>query len=582
MRSASIVTLLTLSAGCSEILADFTFSDDAGADGGSDAGFDASDGHTVDAGPPLPDAPILLWPPNGYASGSAQTEALDLPLNALRPRLRWLPVEGADTYDVALSSQCDAATRQTCSFAGASPDTVTSTEWTPATALAVSTTTPLGRRYFWRVRACNEVGCSAWSEVRFVDVGRLANDANGDGYSDLIIGNAMATVGGVSNAGRASLLLGPALDLATLDLTEQPPTADAQFGERAVMVADLNGDGFADYAVGAPRATVGGRIEAGRVSVFLGGAFGALGPATVLESSTPAADARFAHTMAGGGDSNADGYADLAVGAPVPDGGSAGAVYVFHGAASGIQPPPMPLTSPAASTSDGFGSALAWGDLDADGFGDLIVGAPGEAGGATSGAGRVYVYWGARGGLDASPSSIEPDEARASAGFGFNVASGEDVDVDGWTDLIVAEGNPNLGPCGSTSIGAPSFHVVFGGSRAEVGVRRATLTCADWANNNGSGWVALARDATGDGSADALLLSYDFGLPAARAFAGASPWTFDSPNSVPTPFRFFTGNTGFGDFAGDGIDDVWITATNGIYLVDARPPGSVLLSRALP
>lgn len=580
-----------LFAGCSEILKDFTFYDladggiDAGGQGDGDAGTpdggmpDArTDAGPPDAGPPVPTAPNLRWPPNAYATGSARTAGLSPPLNAARPTFRWDEVEGAERYEIALSSQCMVGTREACAFDGAVTGETTSTDFVPEAALDIATTAPRGRRYYWRVRACNVAGCSAWSVVRFVDVGRLASDVTGDGLSDVVVGNPFATVDGQTNAGRASILLGPDLSVATVSLEEASPTASAQFGETAQVVGDINGDGFADMVVAAPTASVAGRARAGRAVLFLGGPLGS-GGAHELAAPVPFADEHFGRAVAALGDANGDGFRDLAVGAPGNESasGAAGAVYVFQGTSAGVDEARR-LATPGAVTGGAFGASLAWADMNGDGYWDLVVGAPGESGGATGRAGRVYAYWGSSTGLLEPAIAIESAVPTANVSFGIDVDAGEDVDGDGFADVVVAERN-NGDVCSS-----PSFHVIFGAPTSDVGVRRENLACPSWGMNFGDGAVAIGRDATGDGLADLVAASQTFRMDQSRAFEGSASFAFGAGTTLPGCGAFGNiGELGFGDFEGDGVDEVtMVVPRDRVCLIDPRAPASVSLSVAAP
>ena len=133
---------------------------------------------------------------------------------------------------------------------------------------------------------------------------------------------------------------------------------------------------------------------------------------------------------------NGDGYADVIVGAPTP-----GAAYVFHGGPTGI----ADATGPTATTqitggSDSFGTSVAGaGDVNGDGFADVIVGAPNFS--ATQNAeGGAFVYFGSALGV---PNSSEASadvrlvSGQASALLGQSVASAGDVNKDGGADVIV-------------------------------------------------------------------------------------------------------------------------------------------------
>jgi hypothetical protein len=191
-----------------------------------------------------------------------------------------------------------------------------------------------------------------------------AGDVNGDGFADLVVGARYADPGGRSNAGTASVFLGSASGVSAMParVLEGAEAGDF-FGSSFASGGDVNGDGYADLVVGAMYATPGGRIGAGTVSVFHGSASGVgAAPARVLHGV--AAHDVFGGSVASAGDVNGDGYADLVVGAPGASPGgrqSAGTVSVFHGSASGVSAMPARVLEGAASR-DHFGSSVASAD----------------------------------------------------------------------------------------------------------------------------------------------------------------------------------------------------------------------------
>ena len=187
-------------------------------------------------------------------------------------------------------------------------------------------------------------------------------------------------------------------------------------------VADVNGDSRPDLIVGA-RATVGGAAQAGTVTIF-----GAVPPgagsylaAFVLHQDAPTGAAGspgtadlFGSALATG-DFNGDGLVDLATGVPGENAGTTndtGLVDIFYSPWSntrsqGLQGIDQALLGDARETDDDFGTALASGDFNGDGFDDLAIGVPGEevAGGATD-QGVVQVIFG--GGGHSGPSWLVP------------------------------------------------------------------------------------------------------------------------------------------------------------------------------
>ena len=257
-------------------------------------------------------------------------------------------------------------------------------------------------------------------------------DADFDGFNDLLVGAPQYTNGEIRE-GRAMVYFGRDANLGiSPGWTAEGNQAEAQFG-RAVSFCDVDGDLENDVAVGAPYHK-GTWPEEGRVAIYLGGPFG------VANSPSWSAlggrrGVRFGTAVSGLEDINGDGYSDLAVGAP---GWSLraryeGALFVYLGSANGAQTfSTWKLTG--GQEECGFGRSVAdGGDLNDDGFTDLIAGAVGYSG-ARERAGRVFVYFG----VEAVPSELSLpaptlgaviDGQQAGAGFGAAVA-GIDVNVN--------------------------------------------------------------------------------------------------------------------------------------------------------
>jgi hypothetical protein len=157
---------------------------------------------------------------------------------------------------------------------------------------------------------------------------------------------------------------------------------------------DFNGDGFDDLAIGVPAEGVNGAILAGAVNVLYGGADGLAGTNQLLTQGNPEPVDLFGLAVAKG-DFNADGFTDLAVGAPSEDVGAAGlagAVNVFYGSADGLPATSQVRLQGNPENSDRFGLALDAGLFNDDDVMDLAVGAPGETVGTRLLAGAVSVF----------------------------------------------------------------------------------------------------------------------------------------------------------------------------------------------
>lgn len=523
---------------------------------------------------PTPTVPAPLAPANGAATGSIHAPA---ERNVLRPVFRWAASEGCPADQVRYELQIDDSCvpgpgLPTCTFPSPEIDEtgLTATAFQPPTALAVSTAAPVGRRYYWRVRASYGASSpSAWSPIRYVDVGRAPGDLNGDGYSDVAAGAPNANPGGSSEAGAVRVYLGGAVVDGTADVSLAGGAARDHFGASVAVAGDLNADGFADLVAGAPDQDA-AASGAGRVYVFFGRAdFSSVATADRTFDGD-ARDDRFGHVVAGAGDLDADGYADFLVGAP-----DLGRVFLFRGGPTLAAEAWAVLSG--TEFGDRFGAAAAGaGDVDADGFADLIVGAPEES--------RAYVYRG--GTLISETPWWSFSESVAPASAGASVAGAGDVNGDGFADFLVGAASDTeaarrvfLYPGGAAPPALPLF-------ADEVGaILRDALGTA----------VASAGDPNGDGYADWLL-----GMPGdALGEAGhvALGQGFDPPvgtsvnvvlSDAEPEARFGEALSPAGDFDGDGYADVVVGAplsdaggtwSGAAYLFRGTPEASFFLVR---
>ncbi len=184
----------------------------------------------------------------------------------------------------------------------------------------------------------------------------------------------------------------------------------------------MNGDGFGDVIVGT--LAYNGTF-AGGANLYLGGPDGLSMPVAIV---APSSAAEFADSVACAGDVNGDGYADVIVGA-IGVGGSAASVYVFVGDAGGLSANPVAL--PAALVPSSFAEFVASaGDVDADGFSDVIVAVNQTYGGA----GDVYLYRGGAAGFAAMPI-VFPITSQSETRVA--VAGAGDVNGDGFADFLI-------------------------------------------------------------------------------------------------------------------------------------------------
>jgi hypothetical protein len=260
-----------------------------------------------------------------------------------------------------------------------------------------------------------------------------AGDFNRDGYSDLAIGVPYHDFG-ISNIGVVDILYGSASGLTTTgnqmwlqgfySIPGDPEDGD-HFGS-CLATADFNGDGYADLAVGVPDDNVAPAIfRAGAVNVLFGSASRLTGTGSQLLTENTLSPGysetmdRFGTSLAAG-DFDRDGFADLAVGIPLkdfPGADSAGAVEIFHGAGIGLHADSTDdiLDQDTVNIADDpelndtFGTSLAAGDFDGDGYADLAIGVPSEdlgSGIVITNAGLVHVLYGSSDGLSGTGSQV--------------------------------------------------------------------------------------------------------------------------------------------------------------------------------
>lgn len=310
---------------------------DAGLDaGGPDGGIDA--GEVGDAGPNVPAPPTVTMPWNGVSTGTALVSGTTLLDHPQRPIVHWQPSPDSPMSYAVEWVACDALDLSMCDFGALDARVVVAGSETfarPDTELAVERSTPpFGTRYAFRVGACdtptgNDCGYTA---PRYVDVGRLHNDVDGDGTSELLLITSPsagddelreptrftglpgttsrysaptieggAYIGDYDGDGRAEI----AVDQASggvhylddfVDTGSIPVDA-----EDIVALGDVDGDGYADFAI----------ALASEVNVMLGGPTFDAGRSIVVRA--PAGVMEFPMAIGAAGDRDADGLADLAV-----------------------------------------------------------------------------------------------------------------------------------------------------------------------------------------------------------------------------------------------------------------------------
>jgi Ca2+-binding RTX toxin-like protein len=443
-----------------------------------------------------------------------------------------------------------------------------------------------------------------------------AGDINGDGIDDLIVGDPKFSQPGSGYSGAGYVVFGTdagfaaGLNLADLDGTNGFRISGLAYSYAGVAVAsagDVNGDGFNDLIIGARKDST---------DVFYGGAtyvvFGSDQPfAADLSLSVINVTNGFridgadpsdwsGHSAASAGDFNGDGFGDIIIGAYGADtnGPNSGASYVVFGGA------PLPAVLQLGGWLDGTNAfrisgvadndqsgktVASAGDLNGDGFDDVVIGAWRAATNGNTGSGASYVVFGTdySFGANFDLSSLDGTNgfritgAQAFDSSGYSVASAGDFNGDGFDDIIIGAYAVD-----ENGFGAGASYLVFGsdaGFAADLnlsalngsnGFRILGLGGGDW-----SGWsVASAGDVNGDGRDDLII-----GAPGASPNGGQSGSSFvvfgrDGPFSADFNLAALNGTDGFringpaqfefvgfsvaaaGDVNGDGVDDLIVGA----------------------
>ena len=314
----------------------------------------------------------------------------------------------------------------------------------------------------------------------------VSGDFDNDGRDDLAVGTRSQNVGTVKAAGQVVVLYGTAGDglkaagsqvfnQASIGVLGDAEEGD-HFGEE-LAAGDFNGDGRDDLAVGTPDDSEAANLS-GSVNVLYGN-----GPAGLTTTGSDLwtqgspgiggvaeVGDGFGAALAAGdfGDFGDDGRGDLAIGVPGEDAGqvgSAGAVNVIYGSAIGLDANGDQLIDQNTAgvfddpeVADGFGAALAAGDLDDVNGDDLLIGTPGEAVVDVAKAGTVHAIYSDATDLDPTTDEVWSqdtfgiaDSADPSDVFGSALTVG-DVDEDGVTDAVV--GAPGETLPGANAAGA--------------------------------------------------------------------------------------------------------------------------------
>ncbi len=515
--------------------------------------------------------PITTTSAGAWIDGFAWDNGAGRPLTYTSSQTHTLMWAGSSGYLAAdFGPIATAGTNQAFSFGLAGPNTDTIAASLQITTIPPPATSGLSSSPAWTAEGNNQ------NLTIFGQSVSTAGDVNGDGYSDVIVGQPdYNSSTGQYHVGRVLVYYGSARGLSTVaNWTAQGSQAGANFGYSVGTAGDVNKEGFSDIIIGAPDVDNSSNVHYGHAYIYLGSASGLRStPSWTVTGGTVLS--YLGWSVGTAGDVNKDGYSDVIVGAPYDRNPTTiqytGMAYVFYGSATG----PSTTANWSAGVTDtrqiagtGFGFSVGTaGDVNGDGYSDVVIGSPDydvTSVPLNSNEGKVFAYYGSASGLSTIPNWTFSGNATEEQ-LGYSVGTAGDVNKDGRSDVIIGA------PCAATmctvSPMTQGLAFVFLGSATGLS------TGPSWSARGGQSFsffgysVGTAGDVNGDGYSDIIVgaPSYDtslvdegrvlvyYGSPTGPSTTPS--WSADS-NQAEADFGLSVGTAG--DVNRDGGSDIII------------------------
>ena len=374
------------------------------------------------------------------------------------------------------------------------------------------------------------------NDYEFGEVVADAGDLNNDGFDDVMVSSKIMGYDG-DKLGKAYIFYGSSVMDSEADIIVESNSNDSRYGNILCPIGDYNNDGFDDALLGS---SVNVDILFGKPSI---------------EDVITVQMFRFTHgfsSISGIGDVNGDNFTDFILGKSYDDSGgdASGRVFLYYGGNELNKKYDVILTG--APANDYFGSSLSHaGDINNDGYDDIIIGCPFDDP-SYENAGSVHIYYG-KNNIVNKPDLILSGE-QDHQHFGNSVSCAGDFNNDGYDDLIIGSSEKSC------------VNLYLGGN--ELKTSDSFIFQGEKSYDNFGHSVSYAGDVNNDGFDDIIIganISYATGTQAGRAFIFLGGATIDTSADLifsgENDFDYFGSQVSTaGDFNGDGFDDIVISA----------------------